>query len=136
MGYIESWGRGIDKICDACEIAGLQKPVYDIDGNGIMLQIKANVDWDGNKIEYDKDGNRKGVTPQVTPQVNAKLTKLMKFCEKPRTRQEMQEIMGLKDKKNFVKNYIQPMVKLGIIKMTSTDKPKSQNQQYIMVRRD
>lgn len=47
MGYIESWGRGIDKICDACEIAGLQKSVYDIDGNGIMLQIKANVDWDG-----------------------------------------------------------------------------------------
>lgn len=101
-----------------------------------MLQIKANVDWDGNKIEYDKDGNRKGVTPQVTHQVNAKLTKLMKFCEKPRTRQEMQEFMGLKDKKNFVKNYIQPMVKLGMIKMASTDKPKSQNQQYIMVRRD
>lgn len=70
------------------------------------------------------------------PKVNAKLTKLMKFCEKPRTRQEMQEFMGLKDKKNFVKNYIQPMVKLGMIKMTSTDKPKSQNQQYIMVRRD
>ena len=95
-----------------------------------MLQIKANVDWDGNKIEYDKDGKRKGVTPQV----NAKLTKLMKFCEKPRTRQEMQEFMGLKDKKNFVKNYIQPMVKLGMIKMTNPDKPKSQNQQYIMVK--
>lgn len=55
-GYIESWGRGIDKICNACEMAGLQKPIYDIDANGIMLQIRANVDWVENKIEYDKDG--------------------------------------------------------------------------------
>ena len=66
--YIESWGRGIDKICNACEAAGLQRPIYDIDANGIMLQIKANVDWDGNKIEYDKNGNRKSITSPVTPQ--------------------------------------------------------------------
>lgn len=57
----------------------------------------------------------------------------MKFCEKPRTRQEMQEFMGLKDRKNFVKNYIQPMVEIGLIKMTNPDKPKSQNQQYVAV---
>ena len=36
-------------------MAGLQKPIYDIDANGIMLQIRANVDWVENKIEYDKD---------------------------------------------------------------------------------
>ena len=97
-----------------------------------MLQIKANVDWDGNKIEYDKDGNRKGVAPQVAPQVNAKLVKLMKFCGEPKTRQEMQDFMGLKDKKNFVKNYIKPMMKLGMIEMTNPDKPNSQNQQYVV----
>ena len=130
-GYIESWGRGIDKICNACEVAGLPKPIYDIDANGIMLQIKANVDWDGNKIEYDKGGNRKGIAPQVAPQVNVKLVKLMKFCEEPKTRQEMQDFMGLKDKKNFVKNYIKPMMKLGMIEMTNPDKPNSQNQQYV-----
>lgn len=64
------------------------------------------------------------VSPLQSPQVNAKLTKLMKFCEKPRIRQEMQEFMGLKDKKNFIKNYIQPMIKLGVIRMTNPDKRK------------
>ena len=58
----------------------------------------------------------------------------MKFCEKPRTRQEMQEFMGLKDKKNFIKNYIKPMIKLDLIEMTNPDKPNSQNQQYIATR--
>ena len=51
----------------------------------------------------------------------------MKFCEEPKTRQEMQEFMGLKDKKNFVKNYIKPMMKLGMIEMINPDKPNSQN---------
>ena len=60
-GYIESWGRGIDKIFDACKSAGLQKPVYDIDANGIMIEIKANVDWNGNKINYDENGNRQTI---------------------------------------------------------------------------
>lgn len=55
----------------------------------------------------------------------------MKFCEEPKTRQEMQDFMGLKDKKNFVKNYIKPMMKLGMIEMTNPDKPNSQNQQYV-----
>ena len=135
-GYIESWGRGIDKIFDACKSAGLQKPVYDIDANGIMIEIKANVDWNGNKINYDENGNRQTivtpqVTPQVTPLVNKKWNELMRFCNTPRTRQEMQDFMKLKDKKNFVKNYIQPMIRLGIIEMTNPDKPNSKNQMYV-----
>ena len=43
----------------------------------------------------------------------------------------MQGFIDLKDKKNFVKTYIQPMIKLGMIKMINPDKPKSQNQQDI-----
>ena len=36
----------------------------------------------------------------------------------------MQEFMGLKDKKNFIKNYIKPMIKLDLIEMTNPDKRK------------
>ena len=55
----------------------------------------------------------------------------MKFCEELKTRQEMQKFIDLKDKKNFVKTYIQPMMKLGMIEVTPPDKPNSQNQQYV-----
>lgn len=27
-GFIESWGRGIEKICSACEKDGVPQPVY------------------------------------------------------------------------------------------------------------
>lgn len=40
-GYIESWGRGIEKICDACKTLGTEKPEYIISGSDIMVVFKA-----------------------------------------------------------------------------------------------
>ena len=65
-GYIESWERGIDKICSACRAAGIPAPEYQIDSTGIMLMLKAVVDWNGNKIEYDNKGRKIKSTPQVS----------------------------------------------------------------------
>ena len=106
----------------------------DTDATGIMLQLKAIVDWDGNKIEYDKEGckirNTPQVIPQVTPQVDTRFKYLMEICIEPKTREEMQYAMKLKDKKNFVKNYIKPMTESGLLSMTIPEKPRSQNQKY------
>jgi len=41
MGYIETWGRGIQKICDECRALGTDLPKYDVLGNGIRLHFKA-----------------------------------------------------------------------------------------------
>ncbi len=40
-GYIESWGRGIEKICDACKTLGTENPEYVISGSDIMIVFKA-----------------------------------------------------------------------------------------------
>lgn len=41
MGYIETWGRGIQKICDECRALGAELPQYEVLGNGIRLHFKA-----------------------------------------------------------------------------------------------
>ena len=41
MGYIESWGRGIQKICDECIAIGADLPRYEVLGNGIRLHFNA-----------------------------------------------------------------------------------------------
>lgn len=41
MGYIETWGRGIQKICDECRALGTDLPRYDVLGTGIRLHFKA-----------------------------------------------------------------------------------------------
>lgn len=40
-GYIEHWGRGIQKICDACRELGAELPIYELRGNGLRVHFKA-----------------------------------------------------------------------------------------------
>ena len=40
-GYIESWGRGIQKICDACKNLGADEPEYIVHGEDIMVKFYA-----------------------------------------------------------------------------------------------
>ncbi|MDD6763661.1 MAG: ATP-binding protein [Clostridiales bacterium] len=43
-GYIESWGRGIEKIFEACEADGVYKPEYTIHPGDIMVKFYAPED--------------------------------------------------------------------------------------------
>lgn len=40
-GYIESWGRGIQKIIDACKNLGADAPEYIVSGGDIMVKFTA-----------------------------------------------------------------------------------------------
>jgi len=46
------------------------------------------------------------------------------------TRTQIQDFLGLKDKKNFQDKYLSPALVEGLIEMTVPDKPKSSNQGY------
>lgn len=43
-GFIESWGRGIEKICESCREDGAPLPKYDITGNSVMIKFIASED--------------------------------------------------------------------------------------------
>ena len=43
-GFIESWGRGIEKICSACEKDGVPQPVYTINPGDIVIEFNAPED--------------------------------------------------------------------------------------------
>uniref|UniRef100_UPI000AAB50F9 ATP-binding protein n=1 Tax=Candidatus Symbiothrix dinenymphae TaxID=467085 RepID=UPI000AAB50F9 len=38
-GYIDSWGSGIQKIVDACKLAGLPTPILEEDGGGFIVRL-------------------------------------------------------------------------------------------------
>jgi len=40
VGYIDSWGRGIEKITDACKAAGLPEPVIEENTGGVAVELK------------------------------------------------------------------------------------------------
>jgi ATP-dependent DNA helicase RecG len=68
--------------------------------------------------------------PQVTPQVTPQVDELLSHVEEERTRQQLMEALGLKDRKHFTDAYLQPALDAGMIEMTIPDKPKSSRQRY------
>ena len=43
-GFIESWGRGIEKICNACNAEGLPLPEFTVNSEDIMVKFTAPSD--------------------------------------------------------------------------------------------
>lgn len=62
-GFIESWGRGIEKICLTCEKDGVPQPEYSINPGDIMIKFTA-----------PEDRIIRSVTSQVTDKVTDKVT--------------------------------------------------------------
>lgn len=69
-------------------------------------------------------------TMQAEDQANKQITKILEFCEKPRSRAEIQEYMGLRNGDNFRINIINPLIKGELLKLTVPDKPTSPKQKY------
>ncbi|HIV79527.1 MAG TPA: putative DNA binding domain-containing protein [Candidatus Avanaerovorax faecigallinarum] len=62
-GFIESWGRGVEKICYACEKDGVPQPEYTIDPGDIMIKFTA-----------PEERVVRSVTSRVTENVTDKVT--------------------------------------------------------------
>ena len=61
-----------------------------------------------------------------------KMLDLMEY-DIPYTSNDIMAGLGLKSKETLRKNYINPAIELGMIRMTIPDKPNSKNQRYVKV---
>lgn len=59
-----------------------------------------------------------------------RLLEVMEY-DVPYTANAIMELLGLKSKETFRKNYINPAMDLGLVRMTLPDKPNSRNQRYV-----
>ena len=73
-------------------------------------------------------------TPQDTPQDDARISEILEFCTNPRSRQEIQDLIGIKDVNYFRNKFLNPLIKGSLLKMTLPEKPTSKNQKYYSAR--
>lgn len=78
-GYIEAWGRGIQKICEACQELGTPNPEYTILGNDLTVKFTA---LKSAKISEFKTPNRQngglnGVLEEETQIIYSKILEII-----------------------------------------------------------
>ena len=105
-GYVETWGRGIEKICEACKNHGILMPEYTLHLEDIMVKLTPLTQF---KVPKESDGTLNG-TLNVTLERNI----LSVIIENPHvTQAQIAVILECSERK--VKRVMKEMIEKGII---------------------
>lgn len=112
LGETENRYSGIPTIRREFELAKLKPPVFDDLRNEFVVTFY-NESIDETMLEETSMDN-----------------KIINFCRKPKSRQEIAELVGITTIYYVTQNYINPLLEVGKLKMTIPDRPRSKNQKY------
>ncbi|OQY05657.1 MAG: hypothetical protein B6I25_05375 [Planctomycetales bacterium 4572_13] len=124
-GDIEKYGTGFVRI---------REYMRDYPEVGLDIQEKGDFFWAQVRLINAPAAQ---VTLEVAPQAPRKhpastpqVVDLLEMLDKPLSRRQLQEKLGLKDREHFRKSYLQPALDEGLIAMCNPDKPRAANQKY------
>ncbi len=120
-GYIESWGRGIEKIESECQAHDIAPPKYEFDKSGLMMTFQAN------PVHLHKVAGRENVgdsavktTQKSTQKTTQKILAILRQ-EPSASRREIAETLG-DITENGVKYHLGKLKSAGIIQRIGSDK--------------
>ena len=123
----ERAGSGIPNIYSVWKKQGWKLPVlsesYDPDRITLSLAIK-----NGNAIEERTELAHNAIQIDISP---SKLLEILKFCNEPKTRAELQVFCGYRSSAHFREKILGPLLAGGQLILTIPDKPNSPKQKYI-----
>lgn len=128
-GYIETWGRGIQKICNACTDLGAAKPRYELLGTGLRVHFAALKSALFDETQEKEQGeNRLGenygeTTQKTTQKTIQKTTQKILECIKQDSfisRTKLAELCGITP--DGIKWQLRSLQERGIISRIGPDK--------------
>jgi ATP-dependent DNA helicase RecG len=135
-GYIEAWGRGIEKIKESCMENGNDMAEYQVRPSEVMVVFHGLHEATQNTQNATHDAPH--VATHDAPQdvdLNTLESSIIEYCAVPRTKKEITNHFGFADEKGFAKRHLKSLLDDNRIVMTIPDKPKSKNQKYIAVKK-
>lgn len=112
-GMIEAWGRGFEKIKEACKEYDGPLPEYEINEAGIMVLCKA---CEGYLDLLRNDGQQHGQSDQESDHDNDQemMAQIIEFCKEPKSTKEIMLKFNL-ERSYFRRHYLEKMLELIII---------------------
>lgn len=123
-GAIEVWGRGTNRVIDACRAYGIADPTFTEASGAVTVTFKAEVVVGTQDLVPDR--HQVG-TKLALSQYQVEVLELADF---PRALPELMVPSGRTDRTKFRDGVVAPLLEAGFIEMTIPDKPRSSKQQY------
>lgn len=141
-GAIEVWGRGTNRVIDACRADGLADPIFSTEGGFVTVTFPAQVVADvtrvasaGTELVHDPNSDPADPAPS-RHQVGTKSAlsqhqvRILEVAQLPKTLAELMEASGRSDRTKFRHQVLRPLLDAGLLEMTVPEKPRSSNQKY------
>lgn len=128
LGRAEKAGSGVDKIVSGWRSLGLPLPTITEETRPDYVVLTMQLNTKPHKKTPQENNPRK------QPKKDLRRRQLLEFCNEAKLLVEIMQHLGLKDRKNVVNVYINPMIDAGMLAMTEPNNPTSRNQMYVTVK--
>ena len=123
---LESWGRGIRLMIDECRRACIPDPEFHTDGSSVWVVFRYKLETAGQAPDKHPTSTRQA--PDKYPASIVRLIEMM--GEQTYSLKEQMELMELKDRENFLDNYLNPSMEAGLVEPLYPSQPKHPKQKY------
>lgn len=123
-GYIDAWGRGIEKILNACREEGFPEPEFEENSGGILVSLFARKDK--RQLPDEKKMIQEGT--KLAPSWHQ--VEILRKCLIDSRIIELMEIAERSDRTKFRDQVLNPLLEAGFLEMVFPDKPRSSKQKY------
>lgn len=123
---LENWGRGISLMIEECQKAKLPEPEFKLSGGFVILVFRygENNHISTTQVPYKYHTS----TIQVQSLLNI-------IGNNTYSVKEMMELLSLKNRSYFSKEYLKPAIETGVLEPIFPDQPKSPKQKYRLTER-
>jgi predicted HTH transcriptional regulator len=141
-GLVKDLGEGVNRMFIDMEKA--KQPIPEYRQVEFMLKVRAKSAFEGENVSQEEEMHQE--SNQETDQGNQesnqgnqesnqekweqKQNEILKFCEIPRTAQNIMDMLEISNQSVNRKRYIAPLVEKGLLVMTIPDNPTDRNQKY------
>ena len=137
--FLENWGSGVSRMVDACKKANLPEPEFNQNAAFVWVTFKRATIQPHNHTTPQPHNPTSSPLNPTTLKGNNRTQKLKSFFsiigENGANLKMLMEGMHLRDRKSFVKNYINPNLSEGYIAMLYPEVPNHPMQSYYLTKK-
>ena len=119
-GAIEAWGRGTNRVIEACRAYGIPDPEFVGEAAAVTVTFRAEVV--AGAPSRDQAGTKLGLSRDQA--------QVLEVAAEARTLPELMAPFGRTNRTKFRDQVLAPLLEAGLVEMTIPDKPRSPKQQY------
>lgn len=123
---LENWGRGIRLMIDECRRVGISDPEFHTDGSSVWVVFRYKRETAGQAPDKYPTSTRQA--PDKYPTSIVGLIEMI--GERSCSLKEMMGMMELKNRENFLNNYLNPSMEAGWVEPLYPNQPTHPKQKY------